>query len=108
VDLLPLCPALDASAMSELQFMLFAALSNVLQHSQARVLRIEGHAQDHMRIFVRVVDDGCGFDPQADQRQGLATMRERAASIGTQLYISSQPGRTVVEIQLDVESPCPA
>jgi len=102
VDLLPLCPGLDASAMSELQFMLFAALSNVLQHAHAGVLRIEGHAQGQSRIFVRVVDDGCGFDPQADQRKGLATMRERAVSIGARLHISSRSGKTVVEIQLDV------
>jgi signal transduction histidine kinase len=29
-------------------------------------------------------------------------MRERAASIGAQLHIHSEPGKTVVEIQLDV------
>lgn len=34
VDLLPICEKLDGSAMSELQFMLFEALSNVLQHAR--------------------------------------------------------------------------
>lgn len=100
VDLLPPCPRLDAAAMSELQFMLFEALSNVLQHAQTHLLRIEGHVQDGERIFIRVIDDGRGFDTQAAEKKGLASLRERAKSIGAQLQISSQPGRTVVEIQL--------
>jgi hypothetical protein len=102
VDLLPPCPHLDAAAMSELQFMLFEALSNVLQHAQTHLLRIEGHVQDGERIFVRVIDDGRGFDTQAAEKKGLASLRERAKAIGAQLQINSQPGRTVVEIQLPV------
>lgn len=102
VDLLPPCPRLDAAAMSELQFMLFEALSNVLQHAQTHLLRIEGHVQDGERIFIRVIDDGRGFDTQAAEKKGLASLRERAKAIGAQLQISSQPGRTVVEIQLPV------
>jgi signal transduction histidine kinase len=102
VDLLPLCPQLDAGAMSELQFMLFEALSNVMQHANTHVLRIEGHAQGEERIYVRVIDDGCGFDPQSKGKKGLASLRERATAIGAQLEISSQPGKTVVEIQLPV------
>jgi signal transduction histidine kinase len=103
VDLLPICEKLDAAAMSELQFMLFEALSNVLQHAKARVLRVEGHApQDTGQVFVRLVDDGCGFDPATATRNGLANMRERALSISAQLHITSVPGHTVVEIQLAV------
>jgi hypothetical protein len=101
VDLLPICEKLDASAMSELQFMLFEALSNVLQHAKAHVLRVEGHApQGAGKVFVRLIDDGCGFDPTTSTRNGLASMRERALSIGAQLHITSAPGHTVVEIQL--------
>lgn len=102
VDLLPLCPALDAGGMSELQFMLFEALSNVLQHANARTLRIQAHRQPDARIFVRVVDDGCGFDPQSKGKRGIASLRERAAAIGARLHISSQSGKTVVEIELQV------
>lgn len=115
VDLLPICGELDASAMSELQFMLFEALSNVLQHARARVLRVEGHARTSRacgpphsegakmdQVYLRLIDDGCGFDPALKQRNGLATMHERAQSIGAQLRITSQPGHTVVEIELAV------
>ena len=48
------------------------------------------------------MDDGCGFDPATGQRKGLLIMRERAASIGAQLDIYSEPGKTVVEVQLVV------
>ncbi|QTN30309.1 hypothetical protein HZ993_11190 [Rhodoferax sp. AJA081-3] len=103
VDLLPVCENLDASAMSELQFMLFEALSNVLQHAKAHVLRVEGHAPEGTgQVFVRLIDDGCGFDPTSSTRNGLATMRERALAIKAQLRITSVPGNTVVEIQLAV------
>jgi signal transduction histidine kinase len=105
VDLLPLCQNLDAGAMNELQFMLFEAFSNVLQHAQAHVLTVEGHAitiDGVERVFVRVVDDGCGFDTAVGPRKGLATMRERAAAIGAQLRIRSAPGNSTVEIQLMV------
>lgn len=102
VDLLPLCPQLDASAMSELQFILFEAFSNAMQHAQARVLRIEGHATPQGAVVVRVIDDGLGFDPHSSARKGLAGQRERAAAIGASLQIVSRPGRTVVEIRLEI------
>lgn len=103
VNLLPICEKLDASAMSELQFMLFEALSNVLQHARARVLRVEGHApQSAGQVIVRLIDDGCGFDPAIAVRNGIANMRERALAIGAQLNITSAPGKTIVEIQLPV------
>jgi signal transduction histidine kinase len=105
VDLLPVCRGMDAGAMNELQFMLYEALSNVLQHAHAHVLSVEGHIETLggvEQVFVRVVDDGCGFDPASEQRKGLAAMRERANSIGARLSISSEPGKTVVQIQLDV------
>jgi signal transduction histidine kinase len=106
VDLLPVLGHLDASAMRQLQYMLFEALSNVLQHAQAKALRVEAYAEpeqqnpDQLPIVVRVVDDGCGFDVQSTRRKGIASMRERAAAIGAHLNLTSQPGQTVVEIRL--------
>jgi signal transduction histidine kinase len=105
VELLPICKQLDAQAMNELQFMLFESLSNVLQHAQAQVLRVEGHHSGEGlpgRVHVRLVDDGRGFDVAAVRGSGLAAMRKRAAAIGAQLHITSQPGRTAVEIQIAV------
>ncbi len=98
VDLLPPLAGLDGKAMRQLQFMVFEALSNVLQHAQASELRIELRACPEGGARLRVVDNGRGFDPERVQRKGLASLRERAAAIAVGLNVSSAPGQTVVEI----------
>jgi signal transduction histidine kinase len=97
-DLAPL-ERLDAGAMRQLQFMVFEALSNVLQHAQARVLRIEAHAVDD-GVALRIIDDGRGFDTNRPPRKGLQSMHERAGAIGARVVLQSAPGRTVIEIRL--------
>jgi signal transduction histidine kinase len=89
----------DGPAMRHLQFMVFEALSNVLQHACARVLRIEAFASGS-GAMLRIIDDGCGFDVGRPLRQGLASMQERACAIGAGLTLESRPGRTVVAIAL--------
>jgi signal transduction histidine kinase len=103
VDELAAVPGFDAPAMRHLQFMVFEALSNVLQHAQARVLRIEASASDSGTRLM-IIDDGRGFDVARPLRKGLASMHERAAAIGAKLSLQSEPGRTVVDILL-VEQP---
>ena len=104
VDVLPPISSLDAKAMRQLQFILFEALSNVLQHSKATILRIEAlviaasDGGDLPRVRVRLVDNGCGFDSANIQKGGLATMHERALSIGAQLSVTCQTEKTTVEI----------
>ena len=100
VDLLAPLARLDDKAMRQLQFMVFEALSNVLQHAQASVLRIDLRGTPGGGAQLRVIDNGCGFDPQRVQTRGLGSLRERAAAIGARLEVSSVPGRTVVEIVL--------
>jgi signal transduction histidine kinase len=97
----PLAPVadVDTNALRQLQFMVFEALSNVLQHSQATTLEIAAE-MDGAGVCLRIVDNGRGFDTSATPRKGLLAMRERAAAIGAQLSISSVPGRTVVEIRI--------
>lgn len=90
---------LDAGAMRQLQFMLFEALSNVLQHAHASVLRIEARASG-AGCLLRIVDNGRGFDVSQPLRKGLQSMRERARAIDAALSMASEPGRTVVEIGL--------
>ncbi|TXT38764.1 MAG: putative signal transduction histidine kinase, partial [Comamonadaceae bacterium] len=98
-DLAPL-PGLDDKAMHHLQFMVFEALSNVLQHAHATSLIIELHATPQGGACLRVIDDGCGFDVAHVKRRGLSSLRERAAVIGASLHIISAPGQTMVEIGL--------
>ncbi|MDI1245575.1 MAG: histidine kinase [Rhodoferax sp.] len=110
VDLLPVLDGLDAGAMRHLQYMLFEALSNVLQHAQATVLRIEAHGMSACdsggadSVCLRVVDNGCGFEPCSVLGKGLAALQARANAIGASLRISSQPGQTVIEIKLGLSA----
>ncbi|MGC1173781.1 sensor histidine kinase [Polaromonas sp.] len=90
---------MDANAMRQLQFMVFEALSNVLQHSHATTLAIEAEMAGS-GVCLRVVDNGRGFDAAAPPRKGLLAMRERATAIGVSIAIESRPGRTAVEIRI--------
>lgn len=99
-------PHLDGAAMRQLQYIFFEALSNVMQHAQATVLRIEAtptlaqHQQAGHRVRIRICDNGCGFDTRQVRRKGLHSMHERASSLDAQLHIYSRPGETAVEILL--------
>ena len=99
VDALAPVAGLDAGAMRQLQFMLFEAISNVMQHARASQLRIEAR-QVGPGVQVRVVDNGCGFEASQVPRRGLRLMQERAQAIGAQLHIDSQPGHTALELRI--------
>jgi signal transduction histidine kinase len=100
VDLLAPRLGLGDKPMRHLQFMVFEALSNVLQHASATLLRIELRAAPEGTVHLRVSDNGRGFDPEHVKMAGLRSLRERAAIIGAELLISSVPGHTVIEIVL--------
>ena len=81
------------------------ALANVRKHSEARraEIRLENLPQG---VRIVVCDDGKGFEidaagrPVGRPRFGLATMRERAESIGAKLELQSRLGEgTQVEIE---------
>jgi len=73
------------------------ALLNAFYHAQATRIELTLERQaDQVRISVQ--DDGRGFDPAATQSNGeghfgLSIMRARAARIGAELRMDSQPGR---------------
>ncbi len=97
VQRLPLLARLDNRALVHLQFMVYEALSNVLQHAQAQQLRIEACTQG-AGIALRLVDDGRGFNSDLPVRKGLMSMRDRAHAIGADVFFRSRPGLTEVEI----------
>jgi signal transduction histidine kinase len=98
VQMLSPQPQLDHAALRQLQFMLFEAFSNVLQHSGATQLQLKAVEQGCC-IVIALTDNGRGFDT-AQPSRGLASMRERAQAIGAQLNIQSRNGQTTVEISL--------
>jgi signal transduction histidine kinase len=78
------------------------ALVNVQKHSAASQVHLRWAVADGRGVLV-VEDDGRGFDPAKGIRgsaYGLVGMRERAASVGAMLEISSAPGQgTTITVQ---------
>ena len=87
------------------------ALQNVVKHSGASTAMVDLAAcLGELRLVV--TDDGCGFDPAAQQRKdslGLSSIRERVRSIGGRFAIDSGPGRgTRIEVHAPSGVPGPA
>lgn len=78
-----------------------AALGNTIQHSQATRADVTLTSMD-AAVTLDVVDDGVGFDPQAQISTtldaaghggfGLRSMKSRAAELSGALTVESQPG----------------
>lgn len=76
------------------------AVTNAGRHSGAGQVNLKLE-RDGSRLRLRVSDQGCGFDTSTVTGFGLASMRERARSVGGELRISSIPGGgSVVEVVL--------
>jgi signal transduction histidine kinase len=70
-------------------------LSNILQHAQAKTVRLE-LTGDERHCVVALSDDGHGFDadsPQFRWSHGLMGMRQRAEALGGELEIESRVGQ---------------
>ena len=98
VEQLPLMTWLDALAMRHVQFMVYEAISNALQHAGATVMRIELKPTQEGGAQLRVMDNGCGFDLDHVKQQGLSSLRERAKSLNALLQVISEPGQTVIQL----------
>ncbi|MBI5304900.1 MAG: GAF domain-containing sensor histidine kinase [Chloroflexi bacterium] len=73
------------------------ALTNVRKHSHARQVQVALRANAH-EIALSVTDDGSGFRDAAQpgrvyHSHGMATMRERAQSLGGTLTVATGPGQ---------------
>ncbi|MEU5877245.1 GAF domain-containing sensor histidine kinase [Spirillospora sp. NPDC047279] len=78
------------------------ALYNALRHSGAATVDVRLGRDDH-RVVLEVVDDGSGIVNGAEPPGGLglASMRDRARSIGGSLAIETDPGAgTVVRLEV--------
>jgi signal transduction histidine kinase len=86
------------------------ALTNVRKHAVARRAEVKLERLDG-RVALTIADDGVGFDPAGLGRSelprfGLATMRERAQSIGAGLRVGAAAGggtEVVVEVPIGPE-----
>lgn len=117
-----LTPAHWEPPPSALQCMLLArvaeeALTNIVKHSQARMVRVNLLYPDARQLVLRIEDDGIGFDAPIALRAGLgigmSSMRARMERMGGALHVRSRPGHTVIEAclplaDLGAAAPLPA
>ena len=103
-------PVLSVPAGTELQLVRIVqeSLTNVRKHAKATNATIDVRRTDG-KLLMTIADDGIGFVPGARVRSdfpkfGLATMRERAESIGATLTVDSAPGEGT-RVRLEVPLP---
>ena len=96
---------LSQEAATQLLQIAREALSNAIRHSGAPRARLSLRAQDDQAVL-SVEDNGRGFDTSLPRRPGhfgLANLRDRAASVGGTIEISSRIGagtRIIVRLPL--------
>ena len=66
------------------------ALTNARRHSSAKSVRVTLGSEGG-DLVAEVSDDGRGFGPDAETGGGTRSMRERAAALGGELRIESEP-----------------
>lgn len=88
------------------------AMQNVVKHANAGLVHVRYRCGPDTALL-SVVDDGAGFDQQADEdgegrpgSYGMTTMSERAELVGGRLEVRSAPGRgTSVTVRVPVGPP---
>jgi len=95
----PVCPEAEVQLLRIFQ----ECITNIRRHANASWVKVHLACEDGW-VNLRIVDNGIGFDLQSvsAERLGLRIMRERAASAGGELEISSQIGQGT---QLEVRFP---
>jgi signal transduction histidine kinase len=95
---------LDDYLELELYRLVQEALNNTLKHAKASSVNIRIQSQPQ-NLLIEIEDDGIGFDLQKESLSGgmgLSTMEERAAALGGELIIRTEPDhgtriRTIIE-----------
>ena len=78
------------------------AMSNAVRHGGAQTISVR--LRDADGIWLRISDDGAGFDPEGPRSTasyGLTGMRERTESLGGEFKLASAPGAgTTIDVLL--------
>jgi signal transduction histidine kinase len=104
---LPEWPAGTQPALRQLQYILFEAMSNVMQHAGAQEITLRAHVQDGNLLLV-VHDDGQGLSSPGAKPEGHGsqTMRSRAGTIGAGIeFVSPPQGGYEVRLTLPMGGP---
>lgn len=99
---------MDAGHSLHLLRLLQEALSNILQHADARSIILSCKSSlsgAEPGILISIIDDGVGFDPERNsESKGLAFMRQRAEILNGSLTIENvDAGGTAVNLWLAQE-----
>ena len=100
---------LDPAVEHDILMVAREAVYNAVKHAQPTEVRVKV-AFENGSIRMRVVDDGCGFDPAAaanavGEHFGIVGMRERTERLGGSFDIRSAPGAgTELSIEVPVRS----
>jgi signal transduction histidine kinase len=96
---------LGADVRREVFLILKESVTNIAKHADCTRVAIDFES-DRRRLWLRVADDGRGFDPAgATDGNGVASLRRRVAALGGHLVIDSSPGRgTTIEFDIDLRS----
>ena len=80
-------------------------VSNAIRHGRPKHLSVSWQLEGNGSL-VLIIDDGVGFDPQANASagRGLGNLRERAVNLGGTLAISSSPSKGT-KLSLNLPSP---
>jgi len=99
--------AVDGECRHHLVAMFRELLSNIARHAQASHVEILVEVGE--AIWVRVGDDGIGFDPtRLRYGRGIRNVTQRADALGGSLLIHARPGGgTVVECLVPLPDPSP-
>lgn len=96
--------SLPPSFEEQLYHLVQEALNNTLKHAAATTVSVHIEVRDS-RLWLEVVDNGRGFDPDASDEGGigLLSMRERVEKLGGEFAIRSAKGQgTTVTVTLDL------
>lgn len=114
LDLAPVEDCLDGQARLALYRIVQEAVLNVHRHADAGRAAVRIARRDD-QVVAEVTDDGVGFRPEAEFRDGsdpslgLLGMRERALYVGGDLQVMSRPGAgTRVRVRIPCGAPPPA
>jgi ligand-binding sensor domain-containing protein/signal transduction histidine kinase len=96
---------LDPAVEHDILMVAREAVYNAVQHAGPTEVRLQVHFEDD-KVRLRVLDDGCGFNPEKALRAegehfGLVGMRERTERLGGRFDIHSSPG-TGTELLVEV------
>ncbi|WP_245840064.1 HAMP domain-containing sensor histidine kinase [Sutcliffiella horikoshii] len=97
--------ALSSATEDHLFRIIQEAISNILRHADATIVKLDMHQKGNQYVYIFISDNGKGFEinHQKQASFGLHTMRERCEEIGGQFHIRSKEGEgTHIEIHIPI------